>query len=102
CPACFCPCLTYASNVQRLHALNSTGQPARDPGGANGDCALYAGLTVLGCWGWVLGRGVRRGVRERYTIPGSAASDCLATSLLAPCSLTQESLELQMEERRLL
>jgi len=105
CLACVCPCVQYSQNNRRLRALDTTGQPLRrgdGAGGMDGDgCVTYGLLTVVGCWGWVLGRGLRGSIRERYNIPGSAGEDCLTTFLCPPCALTQESLELAMEERRL-
>ncbi|KZO98615.1 PLAC8-domain-containing protein [Calocera viscosa TUFC12733] len=102
CLACLCPCLQYSRNKHRLLTLSTTGQPARQSGsGADADCALHGLLTLLGCWGWVLQRPVRQGIRDRYNIPGTPASDCLSSFLCSPCALTQESRELGMEERRL-
>ncbi|EJT99228.1 PLAC8-domain-containing protein [Dacryopinax primogenitus] len=102
CPALVCPCWVYSRNRARLRHLSGTGQPlGRETSAWDGNCGLYALLTAVGCWGWVLEGNVRRGIRERYNIPGDSCTDTLTTLLCPPCALTQESLELSIEERRL-
>ena len=46
--------------------------------------------------------GQRGETRSRYRIKGSGVNDCLAACCCTPCELTQQSRELDLEERALL
>jgi hypothetical protein len=54
----------------------------------------------FGCGG-IIGMGGRQLTRARYSIQGDGATDCLLACCCAPCSLTQESRELELEEQSL-
>lgn len=43
--------------------------------------------------------GVRGNLRNRYRIEGGGCGDCCTAWCCAPCELTQESRELELEER---
>ena len=116
CCACFCPCVIYGKNRERLAHLESKGTPL--PGGGScctGNCCLHACLNVLlglGCIlqvrafpdrlaGAILNShqiGSRGNVRSRYKISGGCCSDCCSSMCCGPCALTQESREIELEE----
>ncbi|KAH7101721.1 hypothetical protein BKA62DRAFT_703012, partial [Auriculariales sp. MPI-PUGE-AT-0066] len=43
----------------------------------------------------------RAATRARYRIAGDGGSDCFSSCCCAPCALTQESRELELEEQAL-
>jgi len=100
CTAFWCPCITYGLNRSRRLALERNGFPHPEGGySCGGDCLLFALVhTVTGC-GWVLEVGERGNTRQRYKITGNQCKDTVATFCCLPCVLTQESLEIEGEER---
>jgi Cys-rich protein (TIGR01571 family) len=102
CIACWCPCIAYSQNVTRYRHLQEHGS-AHPTGGDDcaPDCWFHCALTTCFASGWVLQMFSRSNVRSRYGIPGNAFNDCCASWLCMPCELTQESLEMDEEEKRL-
>jgi len=97
----FAPCVMYGKNKTRREALEQTGRPHAEGGEILGnDTITYAALNCFGC-GWILGMSNREATRGRYRIDGDSASDCFLSCCCAPCSLTQESRELELEEQAL-
>ena len=47
----------------------------------------------------IAGRGGRNNIRNRYNLDGDGVSDCASHICCSPCSLTQESREIELEER---
>ncbi|KAL0958499.1 hypothetical protein HGRIS_000642 [Hohenbuehelia grisea] len=96
-----CPCIVYAQNKQRYEYLTSRGipDPERGGSGCTGDCWVHGLIT--GCFGlgWVMQIGTRGSIRSRYRIKGSGCGDCCAAWCCTPCELTQESRELELEEK---
>ncbi|KAI4522511.1 PLAC8-domain-containing protein [Schizophyllum commune Loenen D] len=101
CLACFCPCIVYGHNQRRYHHLRRHGLPDSEfitSCGGRG-CWIHCLLTsFVGC-GWILQIPLRRRVRRRYLIRGNILSDCCTSFWCNPCALTQEALELGLEER---
>ncbi|KAI9459155.1 PLAC8 family-domain-containing protein [Lactarius psammicola] len=99
CLATWCPGVVFGRNKQRLRHLQSQGRPL--PGGGtyvNGDCAIYCCLAAPR-FAWILGIGERTDIRARYSIRGSTVEDCLTSWCCTPCALTQEHLEIELEEK---
>jgi Cys-rich protein (TIGR01571 family) len=46
--------------------------------------------------------GSRGNIRDRYRIEGGGCGDCMSAWCCTPCELTQESRELELEEKALL
>lgn len=96
-----CPCISYAKNKHRYEHLNSRGTPDPEHGGSccSGDCMLHA--LIAGCCGggWILQFMQRGNVRSRYNIKGGSCGDCCTAFFCSPCELTQESRELELEEK---
>ncbi|KAJ6479174.1 PLAC8-domain-containing protein [Mycena vulgaris] len=100
--AWFVPCIVYGRNRARFQALDSYGGVSTDPtdGFLGGDSLMYCAAQCFGCGGCVgmIGRGQ---TRARYGIHGSGFNDCLLSCCCAPCELTQESREIELEEQSL-
>ncbi|KIL64764.1 hypothetical protein M378DRAFT_186648 [Amanita muscaria Koide BX008] len=103
CFAYLCPCMVYSQVKHRLEYLNTHGRPDPNHGGSgfDGDCFLHGCLTFCLGAGWILQIGNRSSVRNRYNIDGGACGDCCSACFCTPCELTQESRELELEERSL-
>ncbi|PFH47899.1 hypothetical protein AMATHDRAFT_66586 [Amanita thiersii Skay4041] len=99
--AWFCPCMVYAQVKQRLEYLNQRGipDPERGGSGCNGDCMVHGLLSACLGIGWVLQISNRGSVRHRYSIEGGGCGDCCTVCWCSPCQLTQESREIELEER---
>jgi len=96
-----CPCLVFGKNVSRLDHLQIQGRPHPSGGDmVNGDCVTYGALLYCGC-PCLVHMGKRGATRGRYSIEGSGGSDFLCTWCCIPCSLTQESREIELEEQSL-
>lgn len=98
CMAVWCPCIVYGKNKQRLGNLSTHGTPR--PGGGDaidGSCCVYCGLGLFGI-AWVLQIGSRGETRNRYNIRGGTCGDCCSAWCCAPCALTQEHREIELEE----
>ncbi|KAJ7288339.1 PLAC8-domain-containing protein [Mycena rebaudengoi] len=98
----FLPCVTYGRNRARYHALEANGAVSMDPmeGVISNETITYGVAQCFGCGG-LIGMGGRGLTRSRYSIQGDQATDCLLACCCAPCSLTQESRELELEEQSL-
>lgn len=97
--SCCCHCIVYGQNKHRLDHLERNGTPDPEHGGCcNSDCMIQACLTYFG-FGWVLLMGNRSHTRSRYKIKGGSCNDCCASCYCIPCVLTQESQELELEEK---
>ncbi|KAJ8508710.1 hypothetical protein ONZ45_g9035 [Pleurotus djamor] len=96
-----CPCIVYAQNKQRYQHLSTKGYPDPEHGGSgcNGDCFVHGCITACFGAGWVLQIGTRGNIRDRYRIKGGGCGDCLTACFCTPCELTQESRELELEEK---
>jgi len=60
---------------------------------------MYCCMAALPCFFWVFQMGSRTDVRNRYDIRGEGVDDCLASLCCPSCALTQESRELELEEK---
>ncbi|KAF7314365.1 hypothetical protein MKEN_00909200 [Mycena kentingensis (nom. inval.)] len=98
----FLPCVTYGRNRARYNALEQNGTVSNDPmeGVISNETIMYGVAQCFGCGG-LIGMGGRAQTRGRYSIKGDGATDCLLACCCAPCSLTQESRELELEEQSL-
>ncbi|RDB27357.1 Protein PLANT CADMIUM RESISTANCE 1 [Hypsizygus marmoreus] len=96
-----CPCVVYAQNKHRYEHLSQQGVPDPEAGGGfcTGDCWVHALLSGFTGLGWILQIGTRSNTRLRYTIKGGGCNDCLVNWCCSPCALTQESREIELEER---
>jgi len=100
--AYFVPCVVYGQNKKRLEHLTTHGTPDPQSGELfSGDCFLHCCLTGCAGCGWALQMGVRGSIRSRYHIQGGSCGDCMSALCCTPCELTQESRELELEERSL-
>ncbi|KAH9962162.1 PLAC8 family-domain-containing protein [Russula dissimulans] len=99
CWATFCPCVVYGQNKQRLRHLQREG--AALPSGAkrvSEDCRGFC-CMALPCFYWVFQMGSRTDVRNRYDIGGGPLKDFFDSVCCLPCALTQESREIELEEK---
>jgi len=96
-----CSCLAYGKNSSRLQHLNTQGTVHPSGGDMfNSECLTYFALLYCGC-PCLVHMGHRRDIRQRYNIEGSGGPDFLCTWCCIPCSLTQESREIELEEHSL-
>ncbi|KAJ3517715.1 hypothetical protein NLJ89_g331 [Agrocybe chaxingu] len=94
-----CPCITYGKVKRRYEHLNSKGYPDPENGGCcNSDCVVHGFVTFCG-FGWVMQMMNRGNIRSRYNIKGGGCGDCCASFWCTPCELTQESIEVELEEQ---
>ncbi|KAL7412707.1 PLAC8 family-domain-containing protein [Mrakia frigida] len=103
CMSTWCACIVFQRNKDRYEHLQATNLPlpkGSDPFGE--DFAIYAMIDVCCGAGWILQITGRSDVRRRYAIESSELGDCAASFCCGPCSLTQVSRELQIEENVLL
>ncbi|KAF7326155.1 PLAC8-domain-containing protein [Mycena kentingensis (nom. inval.)] len=98
--AWFTPCFVYGRNRARVRTLETTGQVNMHPldGVVSGDSALHVLGSIFGCAPCVVMRG-RAHTRRRYGIAGNGCGDCCVACCCHPCALTQESLEIELEEQ---
>jgi len=98
----FFPCVTYGRNMARYNALEQSGTISKDPmeGIISNESIMYGVAQCFGCGG-LIGMGGRAMARSRYSIRGDQVSDCLLSCFCAPCSLTQVSREIELEEQSL-
>ncbi|PPQ81571.1 hypothetical protein CVT25_013413 [Psilocybe cyanescens] len=96
---CF-PCVVYGKNKHRYEHLNNKGTPHPDHGGSccSGSCMSHGIFSICGL-GFLFQMGNRGHVRNRYNIKGGGCNDCCTSFWCAPCQLTQESRELDLEEQ---
>ncbi|BGO97121.1 PLAC8 family-domain containing protein [Rhodotorula toruloides] len=100
--ACCCPCMVYNHNRTRLTHLYQSGQPAPSPSYCGLSCLLYAlAPQVAGIGQMALQCMARFQTRNRYALRGNAVEDVLVGAFCAPCSLVQESREIEDEEQAL-
>ncbi|KAH6908821.1 PLAC8 family-domain-containing protein [Coprinopsis sp. MPI-PUGE-AT-0042] len=101
CTSYCCPCITYGRVRSRYKHLNDHGTVDPEMGGTFGpDCLTYCLTAFLGaaCLFHMWNRGE---IRQRYNVKGSCFKDFLTACCCAPCGLTQESRELELEEQSL-
>ncbi|KAF8467961.1 PLAC8-domain-containing protein [Russula ochroleuca] len=97
--SCFCPCVVYTKNRQRMHSLQNQGNRLASGGEyCDCNCCLYLGIDVCSSLSWVLQVPLRAEIRGRYRIRGDACRDCLVSCFCRPCALTQERREIELEE----
>ncbi|KAF9547468.1 PLAC8-domain-containing protein [Agrocybe pediades] len=97
--ACCCPCIVYGQVANRYEHLTQQGFPDPDKGGCcNSACMIHGLLTACLGAGFIMQFMKRGDIRSRYNISGGGCGDCMAAWCCAPCELTQESRELQLEE----
>jgi len=98
----FCPCITWSRNKTRMMHFENRGVPHPDGGEKfGGECAMHGLLCVCGL-GWILQIGTRGSVRNRYYIAGSCFGDCMTALCCSACELTQESREIELEEKSMM
>jgi len=97
----FLPCVSYGRNRARYQALEN-GAVSKDPmeGVISNDSIIYGVAHCFGCGGFI-GMGGRGLTRSRYSLRGDQATDFALACCCAPCSLTQESREIELEEQSL-
>ncbi|KIJ93212.1 hypothetical protein K443DRAFT_684660 [Laccaria amethystina LaAM-08-1] len=103
CAASFCPCVIQAQNERRLDYIARHGTP--DPqrrAFCVGETLTYGIIDLITNLGWALQVATRAGVRQRYQIYGTHASDCYTPYCCQTCDLVQVSRELELEENSLL
>ncbi|KAI5479740.1 hypothetical protein MNV49_003001 [Pseudohyphozyma bogoriensis] len=102
CSCCEVPGETLAafcSNKSRLDHLTKSGEPIKSPQHVGLFCALYTiapqffgiGQVMMQCFS-------RLQTRQRYGIRGDVVQDTLVAAFCVPCSLVQESREIEDEE----
>ncbi|KIJ22924.1 hypothetical protein M422DRAFT_196528 [Sphaerobolus stellatus SS14] len=102
CLAYFLPCVAYGQNRSRLRHLQDKGTPHPHGGDScTGACCGHACLLYCGFY-WILQMNLRGEVRRRYNIDGGGCGDCMAALCCHPCELTQDSREIELEERSLM
>ncbi|KZT35806.1 PLAC8-domain-containing protein [Sistotremastrum suecicum HHB10207 ss-3] len=102
CTACWLPCVTYAQNRSRLNYIQANG--ARHPTGGemfNADFGVFTLIHVCTGCGFLLEMMTRKRIREHYRIEGSGCGDCVASCCCLPCVMTQDSREIEAEEKNL-
>jgi len=98
--ACCCPCIVYAQNKSRFEHLDRIGYPHPYAGDSLSlDCLLHCLLSPFLCAGTMLQTSTRTDIRRRYVIAGDGCTDCATSLCCMSCALTQESMELELEER---
>jgi len=103
CLATFCPCVVYSTVKSRLSFLERNNYPHPSGGECcTSDCFVHGLLTSLCGVGWVMQIGLRSSIRDRYRVDGNGCGDCMCSWCCTPCSLAQESLEVQEEEQALM
>ncbi|KAJ7784566.1 PLAC8-domain-containing protein [Mycena metata] len=97
----FFPCVSYGRNRARYQALEQ-GAVSKDPmeGIISNESIIYGVAHCFGCGGFI-GMGGRGLTRGRYSIRGDTATDFALACCCGPCSLTQESREIELEEQSL-
>ncbi|KAJ7102896.1 PLAC8 family-domain-containing protein [Mycena epipterygia] len=100
CYACWCPCVVYGKNKQRVSHLNNRSSPDPDGGSCcSGSCWAHLFLNSFFGAGFIL-QCINRGeVRGRYGVEGGGCGDCCASFWCGPCDLTQVSREIELEEK---
>ncbi|KAL7410793.1 PLAC8 family-domain-containing protein [Mrakia frigida] len=100
CLSCWCPCVMYSRNKSRLHHLSEFN--VKHPQGGDSvssDCFLHCCLNTVVGLGWLLQIGTRGATRDRYKIQGGACEDCVSIWACNPCTITQETREIELEEQ---
>ncbi|EJT99230.1 PLAC8-domain-containing protein [Dacryopinax primogenitus] len=101
CQSFWCPCITYGRNKSRLNALQEGHVHPTGGDGCGSDCMVYCLVSVftgLSCIMEIMNRG---SIRQRYFISGNGCTDCMGAWCCHACVMTQESRELEDEERAL-
>ncbi|KAK0450379.1 PLAC8 family-domain-containing protein [Desarmillaria tabescens] len=100
--ACFCPCVAFGQNADRVDHLQRTSNPHPDPFGlcCSDSCCMYVACIPFCGVACGIQAQNRRAVRERYGIEGNIVTDCFASTCCYPCQLTQESRQIALEERQ--
>ncbi|KAJ7103681.1 PLAC8-domain-containing protein [Mycena crocata] len=100
----FVPCLVYGRNRARYQALETYVSPKPHQTlplqiltPSQGRYCIASCFGCNACVG-MTGRGK---TRARYGIAGSGCSDCMLSCCCIPCTLTQESREIEQEEQSL-
>jgi len=102
CEAWWCPCITYGRNKTRLNALEQGHAHPQGGESCGTDCMVFALVqcfTGLGCIMQIMNHGA---VRDRYAIDGNGCSDCMAVWCCHACTMTQDSREIEEEEKALM
>ncbi|CAI5482122.1 unnamed protein product [Closterium sp. Yama58-4] len=96
---CFCPCVLFGQNVQRLHGRQCFGPCVMHC--LLGGCIVWAAYSTLGpaafwctpisCYAC----NYRSELRAKYHLKAEPAGDCPTHFLCHPCALCQEHRELQ-------
>ncbi|KAK0495554.1 PLAC8 family-domain-containing protein [Armillaria luteobubalina] len=100
--ACFCPCITFGQNADRIEHLQRTNDPHPDPfgGSCSDSCCIYAACLPFCGTACGIQAQNRRAVRGRYGIDGHIVKDCFVSTCCYSCELTQESRQIALEERQ--
>ena len=110
--------MIYNKNKSRREYLDEKGAAHPEGGDMCGSgCCIHGLLTMCG-FGWILQIGERGATRKRYNIEGErerntsdyltltplkggGCGDCCTSFCCGPCALTQESQEIELEEKSL-
>ncbi|KZV89653.1 hypothetical protein EXIGLDRAFT_721146 [Exidia glandulosa HHB12029] len=102
CVATLFPCITYARNRSRREYLSNHNRPHPSGGDwCDCNCMLFCclGWFTNCCFPSCMAMSDRNSTRARYSIKGNCCSTCLVVWCCLPCAMTQESQELELEER---
>jgi PLAC8 family len=119
CWACWCPCVVYTKNKQRLQSLQTEGTPLRGEGETfNFDCWMFCCVLywcpcltpfVQVCWDGSelhmdpshpnIQMEPRTQLRNYRNIRGNKFYDCCCSLWCSPCALTQERQEIMEVEK---
>ncbi|KIM38006.1 hypothetical protein M413DRAFT_76460 [Hebeloma cylindrosporum] len=100
CAALWCPCIIYGRNKSRIEYLYAEEKVHPKRGDTcSGDCAVHACMSAFCLFGWAIQIPNRAAVRRRYDIEGDCIGDFAAALFCSPCELSQESREIDLEER---
>ncbi|KAF6758294.1 PLAC8-domain-containing protein [Ephemerocybe angulata] len=99
--ACCLPCMVYGDVKTRKDHLENHGTALPNQSYCSGDCALHGLATVFGL-GCIFQMIQRTSIRKRYNISGNGCDDCCIACWCTSCELTQESMEVELEEQSLM
>ncbi|KAH6914515.1 PLAC8-domain-containing protein [Coprinopsis sp. MPI-PUGE-AT-0042] len=100
--SCFAPCVVYGRVKHRYEYLEAKGMADPTEGGEliTNDTIMHGAANCCAL-GFIFQMGNRQNIRTRYNVQGDSVMDLLTSCCCAPCALTQESREIELEEESL-